>query len=590
LKRLFRLLIITVLLSISSACSKETLNGSSSASPGSNTTDPIFSGPDPNQGLDVRKMASDANSYAITYGTLDAAAIQTLKTYPVVIVHPYGGNITRTQIYQIKQGQNPDDPSDNVVVLCYISIGEDSRTFGLTDEQMKADPRFVGDGSGPSIDPRGAAAGGTSLRGVNPLGTPTNGGFASYYVNDNAVTCNGAADKKPDINNIFKTRFINAGDPLWYSTLNDMIMDESTRTPPGLKELLTNSNGRGLGCDGVFLDTIDTAAPNNYTNCSDENHSKSEWTAPGFATFMRRLRSDYPDKVILQNRGLFFFDPREPHYQVSARGAIDIGFFESYRLDNDSSDAKLYFLDNKYNTAPKLMAEANRPDGFKMLSLGYANGFDAAKPGIDIQTLLSTTYGIGTGFSELYTDMQEAHAVGFRHYLTSATVDFVNSFVKKFEDMSDLSAPVWSSVYNVNYGYPDNTLDAPVSRIGIQQAFSTAPGNVTLKWDVALDMNKVSYVLYYKKSLFDFVTDPALVSAARIVLNPSAPLAEDEYANVWNSGDRSMSVRNQSMRFVYPYQQTISGFEQGVTHYFLIRARDSKGNEDSNQVVLTATP
>ena len=588
MKRVLYALSIIALISVSFGCSKETLSGSGTTSSG--PTPAPAAGPDPNEGLDVRKMAADANSYAITYGSLDDDKIQTLKNYPLVIVHPYGGNITRSQIHQIKQGLDPNDPSDNVVVLCYISIGEDSRTFNLTDEQMKADQRFAGDGSGPSIDPRGAAADGTTLLGINPLGTPTNGGFASYYVNDNAVACNGAADKKPDRNNIFKTRFINAGDPLWYNTLNDMIMDESTHTPPGLKELLTTEKGRGLGCDGVFLDTIDTAAPNSYTNCSDENHSKSEWTAPGFAAFMGRLRNDYPDKVILQNRGLFFFDPREPHYQVSARGTIDIAFFESFRLDNDSTDTKPYFLDNKFNTTPKLMAEANRPDGFKVLSLGYANGFDAPKPGIDIQTLLSTTYGTGTGFAELYTDMQEAHAVGFRHYLTSATVDFVNSFVKRFEDMTDRSAPVWSSVYNANYGYPDNALDAPIPRKGIQQAVSGGAGSVTVKWDIALDMNKVSYVLYYKTAPFDFTADPGLTSATRVVLRPDAPAVANDYSNVWNSGDRSMAVRNQGMQAVYPYQQTITGLQQGTAYYFVIRAKDSQGNEDTNLVFLTATP
>jgi hypothetical protein len=37
-------------------------------------------------------------------------------------------------------------------------------------------------------------------------------------------------------------------------------------TPPGLKEMLTTTKGRGLGYDGVFLDTIDTAAPNSYAS------------------------------------------------------------------------------------------------------------------------------------------------------------------------------------------------------------------------------------------------------------------------------------------------------------------------------------
>jgi hypothetical protein len=446
--------ICLALSAVFSGCGKKTLNGS--GRPSSPAAEPQIATADPNEGLDVRTMAAEAASYAITYGALGQGDIDILKTYPLVIVHPYNGDISRSQIMQIKQGINPSDPADNAVVLCYISIGEDTRTYGLTAAAMLAETRFRGDGSGPSVDPR--APGVRSLVGINPRGTPTNGGFASYYVNDNAVTCNGEADKIPDENGNFMTRFVNAGDPLWYTTVRDMRMDMNTHTPPGLKELLTGNYGRGLGCDGVFLDTVDTAAPNKYTSCADANHSKSEWTAKGFSDFMRTIRADFPDKVILQNRGLFFFDPREPHYEVSARGVIDIGFFESYYLDNDSATTvSPYFEDNKYNIAYKVMAEANRPDGFKMLSLGYANGFDAPKPGIDIQTLMGTSR---VGYDILMKDVQEALLVGFRPYLTSAFVDFVNPFVKNNAVMTDVTPPAWQSVYNANY----NTLPGRLPR------------------------------------------------------------------------------------------------------------------------------
>ncbi|MDD2499676.1 MAG: fibronectin type III domain-containing protein [Geobacter sp.] len=536
---------------------------------------------DPNLGLDVRKMTADAQSYAIHYGPLDDATINVLKTYPLVIVHPYNANADRNQIWRIKQGVNPNDSSDNPVVLCYISIGEDTRTYGLTDEDLRKDPRFVGDGSGPSIDPRGAGASGRALTGLNLKGTPTNGGFASYYLNDNAVRCKGAPDKMPDINRNFVTRFVNAGDPTWYNTLKIMVMNSDTHTPPGLQELLTTGTGRGLGCDGVFLDTVDTAAPNRYTSCESTNQTASEWTAAGFSAFMQQLRADFPGKVILQNRGLFFFDPREPHYQVSARGAIDLGFFESYRLDNDTKPEYVYFHDNKYNSAPKLMAEANRPDGFKVLSLGYASGFnslgqDVAKPNIDIQTLLGKAT---LGYQELVTDFQEAHAVGFRHYLTSASVDFPNDFVKNHADYSDLMPPIWSSTFNATYNPPE----PPTPRIGIQKAEGVGSGAVTVSWDVALDMNKVSYVLYYKKaSPFDFVTDPNLTAATRLVLTPSVGISYDQ---VWNAADPFMALQA-----VYPYQATITGLTPGAQYYFLVHAIDRIGNEDANHVVLTATP
>jgi hypothetical protein len=44
----------------------------------------------------------------------------------------------------------------------------------------------------------------------------------------------------------------------------------------GIDELLTTWVGRGLGCDGLFLDTFDTAAPNTYTDSSSPNMSKVE--------------------------------------------------------------------------------------------------------------------------------------------------------------------------------------------------------------------------------------------------------------------------------------------------------------------------
>lgn len=576
---------------ISSGCGKDTLNGSAQTPPGQTATPTPAPASDPNAGLNVRKLAAAATSYAITYGALDTAAIETLKTYPLVIVHPYNGNITRSQIMQIKQGVKADDPTDNPVVLCYLSIGEDSRTFGLSDQQMKTDTRFAGDGSGPSIDPRAPGEKSLVLSSNQIKGTPTGGGFASYYLNDNAVRCKGAPDKSPDSNGNFDVRFVNAGDPIWYDTVNTMLMiknpaDPKYDTPPGLKELLTESYGRGLGCDGVFLDTIDTAAPNSYTSCTDVNQTASEWTAQGFTSFMRRLRGEYPGKVILQNRGLFFFDPRFPHYEVSARGTIDLGFFESYYLDNNSvvnfnsatnngdPYASIFHLDNKYNTAPKIMAEANRPapDGFKVLSLGYGDGFGGPKDGIDINTLLGTS---SLGYDILKQDILYAQEAGFIPYTSNASVNLVNSFVKNNTTTADSVPPVWSSTYNANYDPPL----PQTPRVGIQKAVATSPGSgsVTLSWDVALDRNRVSYVLYYQTTAtpFDFA------SAARRTLTPTFG---DGYNQVWNTVKPSEALSG-----VYPYQQTITGLLPGATYHFVIHAIDSAGNEDTNTEFIEVT-
>src|SRR5437899_1337269 len=132
-----------------------------------------------------------------------------------------------------------------------------------------------------------------------PLRAPSSGGvgFASYYCNDNAVYRSPAhrGDGIPDRNSNFGGCFVNAGDPKWYEQLAQQRIDGPDGVA-GFRELLTGNYGRGFGFDGVFLDTLDTAAPNGYSDANSPNMSKFEWTAPGFANFIRRVRKDYPDK------------------------------------------------------------------------------------------------------------------------------------------------------------------------------------------------------------------------------------------------------------------------------------------------------
>jgi hypothetical protein len=554
--------------------------GGGSPTPANNTppANPVVS-LDPNATLNVRQLAKSADYYAIYYGALDPASILALKQYPLVIVHPHNGNITRPQIRDLQRGVNTNISSDNVVVLCYISIGEDSRTYGLSNAQMLADTRFTGNGTGPSVDPRGKIVGAKSLVGLNPLGVPTNGGFASWYLNDNATYNALAASGVPDENPNFLTRYVNAGDPAWYNLVNNELADAPVPVgypgnPLGMKEMLSTTYGRGLGCDGVFLDTIDTAAPNSYA----PTISNFEWTANGYTNFIKQVRLDYPGKVILQNRGLFFFDPRMPHNEVSARGAIDLLMFESYRLNSNSTQTfdPYFFPDNKYNFAPKLMAEANRVDGFKVISLGYADGWAGPKPGVDKNTLLGTSL---LGWVELQIDFLEALSVGFRHYLTDASITLINPFVKNNANLTDTAPPQWSSIYNVNNPNWPAPASAPSPRIGVQVATSAA-GSLTLSWDVALDVNSVGYALYYQTTPFNFATDPNLMAATRVVLTPTPGTG---YAQAWSTPNPNTALLN-----VYPHQQTLSGLPAGATYYLVIRAFDSRGNEEKNQVVLSA--
>lgn len=518
----------------------------------------------------LRAAARNVNHYIDNYGPWNDASFALAQRVDLVIAHPANAKLTRADIQRLQSGADAGNPHDDVLVLCYLSVGEDLRTHSLTDAQMRADPRFRGDGSGPRIDPRGPNASGQSLAGIDPRGAPSNGGtgFASYYLDDNDVQNSGnhVGDGFPDRNKIFQSTFVNAGDPAWFDVVDAMTIDGPDQLA-GLREVLTPDYGRGLDCDGVFLDTIDTAAPNSYTNAQSPNESKFEWTAPGFGAFIRRVHQTYPGKLILQNRGVFFFDPRHPQYGFNARGAIDLLLFESFRLNSNSSEQwnAIDYPDNRYNVAPKLMAEANRPDGFRVLSLGYAEG-----PGLSTSTLTgASTVGVDSLLEDIHVTQQ---LMGFRHYLTDAAVRLVNDFVLRNGNLDDHTAPVWNSTYNDHDVTP---AVAPTPRVGIQKA-AGSNGSLTVWWDVALDMNRVSYVLYSQPQAFDFHADPTLSQATPHLLIPTVPA--DYLGGV--GPDR------------YPYQATVSGFPAGQPQYLLIRAVDQSpaANQDANTVVLTATP
>ena len=492
-------------------------------------------------------------TYMLHYGLVDDRVIEVAKEYDVVILHPKMANLTADQVQEIR--------SAGTCVLGYISIGEDLRTAGMTAEEMIKDKRFTGDKSGPRVDPR--PKGTIDLDNVDPLGKASPGGkcYASYYLDDNDF------DGKPDINVNFNCAFTNIGDPVWFEVLDKMQLDKEDKVA-GLREILTDDYGRGLGCDGVFLDTIDTCAPNKYTSDSEAYKTRFEWTAPGVPDFIERLKKQYPDKLILQNRGLFFYDPRLPQFDYSPRKNIDFLLFESYMLDSnfDKLYEEGYYAENKFSCAPKIMAEAGRPDGFRVLSLGYAEGPAEYRL---IETLLGKS-DVGLGI--LLEDMNEAQNAGFSHYITDAKVELVNDFVITHEDKTDTSPPVWSNTYNDFITWPITPLP---TRVGIGQVEPVTEG-MTVRWDVALDRNKVSYTLYYQKAPFDFGADPELAAAQKVDLIP-----EMGEGYCYGAGPEN-----------YPYQATIQGLDAGETYYFVIRAKDASQNknEDKNTVVQKGVP
>lgn len=148
----------------------------------------------------------------------------------------------------------------------------------------------------------------------------------------------------------------------------------------------------------------------------------------------------------------------------------------------------------------------------------------------------------------------------------------VNGFVTDHADLADHTPPNWTSTYNPRTG---PTPIEPAPRVGIQEV---VPGRrqLTVRWDVALDMNPVKYALYYQTTPFDFAADPKLAATTRVELAPTVPGA---YAGSLGP-DR------------FPYEATVGGLAPGTIYYLVIRAFDTSpaANQDTNTIVLTATP
>lgn len=502
---------------------------------------------------EITLPVTEKPSYMIYYGAVDETVIISAARYDIAILHPKQGDLTREKVARIQ--------SAGTAVLGYISVGEDLRTAGMTPEEMLADRRFTGDGSGPRVDPR--ADGESSLDGADIGGRPSPGGsgYAAYYLDDND------RDGRPDFNPSFGCAYTNIGHPEWYNVLCCMTLDGEDGVP-GVREILSRDYGRGLGCDGLFLDTVDTCAPDDFTAEDQPGRTRFEWTAVGVAAFMERIRREYPGKLICQNRGLFFFNHLLEHYRYSPRASVDYLMFESYMLDSSPTSAYHtgYFADNRFNYAPKLAVEAGRSDGFTVLSLGYAEGPEEL-------CLRDTLEGRSDrGMELLKRDIYESEELaGFSHYITDGRLAGLNDFVLLHREREDNRPPVWSSVYNSSEDWPPHE---PEPRVGLGEA-RPVKGGAEVYWDVALDGTGTVYLLYYQESPFDFENDPELEKARRVFLTP-------EINPEYERGEEE----------AYPYRTVISGLESGREYYMVIRAVDTSvnHNRESNAVVRTVTP
>ncbi len=150
-------------------------------------------------------------------------------------------------------------------VVGYVTIGED-------------DQLHKGDGLGP-------------------------GGYASYYMDIDQ-------DGMPDMNPNWKSYYVNAGSPLWQK----IIIEQK------VKEIVEEK-----GCDGIFMDTVDTV--DIYPDTYD-----------GMVDLIKNIRKAYPNIKIVQNRG-FTVLPDTAQY-------IDAVMFEDFSIHYDWQEDRYAKLDD----------------------------------------------------------------------------------------------------------------------------------------------------------------------------------------------------------------------------------------------------
>ena len=480
------------------------LAGNNGSMPGFNTTQP----------------------YLIYYGNWTAGQVAYARTnYHLVILHP-ASNITSNQIATIRSGKDGIlGTADDVKVLAYLSIGEDDRTGAP----------FVGDGLGPRVDPRGTDS--DPLSGItNVLGLASSGGtgYASYYLNAKSNQT-GIPDQDPNFPGSY---YVNAGAPAWWSALQTMT--KATSGQSGLGEILSTNVGNALNCDGVFLDTVDTAAPNTWG-------TPYEWTAPGMQALIQSIHTNYPGKLLMANRGLFFFDPNLKTYPYTIRPYIDLEMWESYFSDSSTNLISPYFLDNKFEYAPKVNAEAGRPDGFNVLVIDY----DHTPP--QPQAIINQDYA------------ECMSTQGWALYRTNPYLDEpLNTNAAAWLGTNvDTQPPVWDST-------AATSSNAPTPRVGVQEVVA-GNGSATVYWDVACDQtDPVRYNIYYSiGGTVNFAT------ASKIShVSPKIP-ANYNYPSGTGPG-------------IYPYCYNVTGLQNGMTYAFAVRAEDScsPSHEDTNTVSI----
>ena len=419
-----------------------------------------------------------SSDYLVYYGSFDDNKVLQAQYFNLVIVDING--ITQEQVDDIKNGlDNIPGTDDDVTVLGYLSIGEQDGAL------------ISGDETGPVY-----------WDGAKVI--HENKGYASFYLDDKD------RNGMPDQDGIWTSWYVNAGDSAWWEFNNPIAAD-----------IITVHH-----CDGLFLDLVDTGGPNSWG-------LPYQWTAEGMIKYIEYLRKTYPDKYLLANRGIFYFDPQiTSHYKYADRYRQSINglMLESYYAEWDwNKSIGIYNPEHpmlRDHFAPLLNIQAKKPDGFNMFILDYISH---SQPNHD--QLLDTVVKV---------------AERDQGWMVSVSPILLDT--------------IWFDVYN--HHIVDNNPPSWTKTVGASK-YKWDGNNFIIYFDEAEDQTPpVKYDLYLSESEIDFASPPQYKNIT--------PLSSD----------------------VSDYKAVIENLDPNKTYYAAVRASDSSipSHEDQNRKVMQIIP
>lgn len=283
--------------------------------------------------------------YALCYGHWDEDRVARAHQFDLVVVHPGHDFSTFTPelVDRLKRGRDGlAGTADDVVVLAYVSIGE--------DDQPPAGPPTARPLSGPSFFANGKwsqAKAGYPTRFLDQVAYLfESNGERRYGPNGKPVSQPGQ-DGIPDENGVWGSYYVNAGDVEW----QDMVLQRTRRLQEEFR------------VDGFFLDTLDTASP----------WGSYRYSQPQMVSMLGRIRKAHPDHFVLANRGMFLLDTHPKEFISSIDGLLYESLYAIWDWGAQQGVQSPWVVGDYAAYKSPLLGASRRPPGFHLFFVNYLN-------------------------------------------------------------------------------------------------------------------------------------------------------------------------------------------------------------------------